>query len=109
MKTKNVEEQEAIRAAPTAGIAKVYGRTVEKIRDGWDGYKVAFMREIVRAKFNQHPELMEKLLATGDDVLVEGNDWGDRFWGKVKRENGLWMGENWLGKILMEVREEAKG
>ena len=61
------------------------------------------MKEIVRAKFEQHPELTEKLLATGDTYLEEGNTWGDRIWGTV---NG--QGANNLGRILMEVREELK-
>lgn len=44
-----------------------------------------------------------KLLATRDRMLIEGNDWGDTFWGMVDGE-----GENNLGKILMRVREEIK-
>lgn len=36
-------------------------------------------------------------------MLIEGNDWGDTFWGMVDGE-----GENNLGKILMRVREEIK-
>lgn len=42
-------------------------------------------------------------MATRDRMLIEGNDWGDTFWGMVDGE-----GENNLGKILMRVREEIK-
>ncbi|WP_242837734.1 NADAR domain-containing protein [Ruminococcus albus] len=47
--------------------------------------------------------LQKKLLATGGEELVEGNDWNDRIWGKV---NG--QGENRLGIIFMKVREELR-
>ncbi len=71
------------------------------IRADWDAVKVAFMRDIVFAKFIQNPELAEKLLATGNAEIFEGNYWHDTFWG-VDNETGA--GENNLGKILMEVR-----
>ena len=41
------------------------------------------------------------LLATGDAKIVEGNTWGDVFWGVC---NGV--GENHLGEILMKVRQD---
>lgn len=81
-------------------VAKRAGRKIE-LRSDWESVKIDVMREIVRIKFRTHPKLAEKLLATGDEELVEGNTWGDRFWGQVDG-----VGENWLGKILMEVREE---
>ena len=46
---------------------------------------------------------LEKLLATGDEHLEEGNTWGDTTWGTV---NGI--GENRLGRILMKVRKELQ-
>jgi hypothetical protein len=62
------------------------------------------MKELVRAKFTQHWDLKQKLLETGDEELIEGNTWGDTFWGVF---NGT--GKNILGQILMEVRNELKG
>ena len=44
-----------------------------------------------------------RLVETGTEELVEGNDWGDTYWGVCKG-----TGKNMLGKILMEVREELK-
>lgn len=73
------------------------------MRPDWEEVKYDVMYEIVKAKFIQNPDLKEKLLSTGDEYLVEGNHWGDRTWGQV---NGV--GKNWLGKILMKVREELK-
>ena len=60
------------------------------------------MRDVLRLKFADEV-MAAKLLATGDAELVEGNTWGDRFWG-VSGGNGL----NWLGRLLMEVRSDLK-
>ena len=80
--------------------AKRLGRQV-KLRPDWEDVKVDLMLQIVRAKFKQNEDLAERLLETGDKHLIEGNNWGDTFWGKV---NG--HGENLLGQILMKVRKE---
>lgn len=80
--------------------AKRLGRHVQ-LRTDWDSIKYRKMYEIVKAKFEQNDELREKLIATGDAHLEEGNTWGDRIWGTV---NGI--GENHLGITLMKVREE---
>ena len=83
--------------------SKRLGRRV-KLRSDWEQVKDDVMLDVVRAKFNQHPDLAQKLLATGDEELVEGNDWGDTYWGVC---NG--RGKNMLGKILMRVRAELRG
>ena len=85
------------------GQAKRLGRCVE-LRDDWEEVKFDIMQEIVDSKFDQNPELAEKLLQTGIEYLEEGNNWGDRIWGTV---NG--KGENNLGKILMNTRDRLKG
>ena len=82
--------------------AKRKGRHVQ-LRHGWDIIKFDIMYEIVKDKFSQNKDLKQKLIATGDEYLEEGNTWGDRIWGTV---NG--KGQNNLGKILMRVREEIK-
>lgn len=84
--------------------AKRMGRKIE-IRLDWAAVRVAFMRDILFAKFFQNPALAERLLATGNCKLVEGNYWHDTFWG-VDSETG--EGQNNLGKLLMEIREELK-
>ena len=86
----------------TPSMAKRYGRRVE-IRPDWDEVKYGVMREIVYLKFWQWPDLREKLLATGEAELIEGNTWNDTYWGVC---NGV--GENNLGKILMDVRREFR-
>ena len=86
------------------GKAKRMGRKI-KIRSDWEEVKNNFMRDVVFAKFFQNPELAALLLATGDSKLIEGNYWHDIFWG-VDSETD--EGQNNLGKILMEIREELK-
>lgn len=100
-KTLDSKEREAFQYAKTAGDAKKLGRNVT-FRSDWDEIKLGVMEDLVRQKFQQ-PYLAEKLLATGDQELVEGNWWGDRFWGVCKGE-----GENHLGRILMKIRGELQ-
>ena len=73
------------------------------VREDWDDVKLEVMKEIVRAKFTQNPNIAERLLATGDALIVEENNWHDTFWG-IDSKTG--EGCNHLGKILMMVRNE---
>lgn len=84
--------------APSA--VKRYGRKVI-LRPDWEEVKVPIMRTLVCQKFEKHPDLMHALCSTHPEHLEEGNTWGDTFWGTC---NG--KGQNQLGKILMEIREE---
>lgn len=72
-------------------------------RTNWDAEKVGVMRDILRAKAQQHEYVRRKLLETGDRELVE-DSWRDTFWGTGP--NGV--GKNMLGKLWMEVREEIR-
>ena len=82
--------------------AKSLGNKIN-LRCDWEEVKKGYMKNIVTAKFEQHPGLAKKLLATGDVMLIEGNTWGDTTWGVCNGE-----GKNWLGKILMELRDKLK-
>lgn len=79
--------------------AKKLGKEVE-LRADWEQVKIKLMTEIVLEKFLQNYELAVKLLATEDAILVEGNTWGDRYWGVC-----CGIGKNNLGIILMSVRQ----
>lgn len=85
----------------TPGRAKREGRK-HPMRDDWEDVRQNVMKEINEMKF-AIPKLREMLLATGDAHLEEGNNWGDQFWGTVDG-----VGENHLGKILMEIRDEIR-
>ncbi len=84
-------------------IAKRLGKRV-RIRPDWDLIRLATMYNLNYQKY-QDEEMRKKLLATGDQVIQEGNRWHDTYWG-VDLETG--EGENHLGKILMQIREELK-
>lgn len=84
----------------TAGQSKRLGRKV-KMRWNWESVKLSIMEDLVCQKFNI-PELKAKLLATGTQKLVEGNYWGDTFWGQCPFGTGF----NHLGIIIMKVRDE---
>jgi ribA/ribD-fused uncharacterized protein len=76
----------------------------EVLIDEWKIVKLGVMRVAVWNKFLQNPELRKRLLDTGDEELVEGNNWGDRFWGVDPP--GSDNGKNHLGKIIMGVRHD---
>ena len=96
-KAVNPDDAEKILSAATPGEAKRLGRRV-RMRDDWDSVKNEVMYGLLMEKFRQ-PELMERLLNTHDAELVEGNTWGDTYWGVC---NG--QGKNVLGRLLEQVR-----
>ena len=102
MKTLDENQRMNILEANSPSEAKKLGRCVT-MRVDWDDIKLEIMEELVREKFESKPKLAEKLLATEDIEIVEGNTWGDKFWGVCNGE-----GENHLGKILMKIRDEIK-
>ena len=81
----------------SGGRAKRLGRV--ELRSDWEEVKIEVMREVLRCKFSQNPDLKAKLIATGDAELIEGNNWNDRFWGVCRG-----VGQNHLGRLLMELR-----
>ena len=94
----------AIINAPSAHEAfKVAERNKAHRRPDWDDVKVDVMRRILRAKVEQHEYVRRKLLATGDRILVE-DSWRDNFWGWGPNRDG----QNLLGKLWMEVRDELR-
>lgn len=105
-KTFDAAERRSIRDAPTPGDAKRLGRSV-CLRPDWEEVKHDIMLQLVRSKFSQAP-LRDKLLATGNTELVEGNTWHDKFWGRCICQRCKRRGANHLGSILMQVRDELK-
>lgn len=82
----------------SAKEAKRLGRQMT-LRKDWDDIKVSEMRRVIDAKFS-NLELAMMLAAVGGEI-VEDNHWHDTFWGRC---DGI--GENWLGRILMDKRAE---
>lgn len=98
-KATNKEDKKKVMDAPTCHLSKKIGRSI-KVRKDWDNIKDQVMLKILRAKFSD-PELRERLIETDGEELVEGNNWGDTYWGVCKGK-----GKNKLGKLLMQVRDE---
>ncbi len=98
-KTLDGEEREGICRARTPGRAKREGRKV-KIRGDWGSMKVKVMENLLRQKFATG-ELRSLLMQTAGRTLIEGNNWGDTFWGICKGR-----GRNVLGCLLMKIRDE---
>jgi ribA/ribD-fused uncharacterized protein len=91
--------------AKSAGEVKRFGRSVP-IRKNFDDIRVSVMTEITAAKYSAaNPELVEKLLSTGNAYIEETNSWGDTFWGVSMEGVGL----NNLGKIIMARRDILNG
>lgn len=100
-KTLDEEFRQLIQKTPSPGAAKRLGRIV-MLDPTFEARKLDVMRELLRLKFDPraHPALYRSLMATKGQELIEGNTWGDTFWGQW---NG--QGENHLGKLLMELRD----
>jgi N-glycosidase YbiA len=103
-KFAGTEHAEAIRKTRSPMIAARMGRDRKKpLRRDWEAVKDDIMRDAVRAKFTEHPELLSLLLATGDAQLVEHTA-NDSYWGDA----GDGSGKNMLGRILMELRDQLR-
>lgn len=105
MKSLDPEQRVQVSIHPCKGL-KSFGKTLT-LRGDWDSIKLDVMLYGLRYKFSlNNPTLRQKLIATGDRYIQEGNWWGDKFWGVCLKTG---EGENNLGKLLMQVREEVKG
>ena len=82
--------------------AKKLGRQIKTDIKEWDAVKDYIMLAIIQAKFLQCEEFRNTLMSTGDAVLIEGNDHGDKYWGVC---NISAEGLNKLGTVLMLVRD----
>lgn len=119
LKTLDVQMRRDISRLKTPGDAKAAGRSKRLVplngdnerarllvfRNDWESIKLRCMWNIVVQKFSQHNDLREKLLNTGDALLIEGTSpsmgWVDTTWG-VNLDTG--KGLNRLGRILMLTR-----
>jgi ribA/ribD-fused uncharacterized protein len=98
-KTLSEGERMMIRACSTPGKAKRMGQRIT-IRPDWLKRRNGVMLALVGKKFHPGSQLWDKLVATGIEELVEGNNWGDTYWGIC---NGV--GQNVLGRQLMYLRD----
>lgn len=108
-KSYDPEERAFVMRSKSAGVAKRRGKMLT-LREDWEAVKDTVMLSGLRNKFYLDADLRAKLIATGDEVLVEVNTWGDRYWGVEKNifDDGteIMLGQNMLGILLMQVRAE---
>ena len=104
-KFAGTEHEELVRLAKSPMVAARMGRSRQRpLRPDWEAVKEDLMREALRAKFTQHPNLRALLLSTGESEIVEHTT-NDRYWG----DGGDGTGRNRLGQLLTELRAELRG
>lgn len=100
-KTLDLSHRIIIRDCGRPGVAKKLGKHIV-LRDDWNEIKLSVMGQLLWQKFHIDP-LRQLLIDTDPFELIEGNHWGDVYWGICRG-----IGENNLGKLLMEIRKELK-
>lgn len=106
-KCTSTADFEKILNCETPYQAKKLGLLVA-IQDNWDSKRVDIMRQILKEKFCKNPHLKELLVNTGQRKIVEGNYFHDNYWGQCMcEEHRNIQGENMLGKLLMEIRNDC--
>jgi ribA/ribD-fused uncharacterized protein len=108
-----VSLRELAQKAGGPGQVKRLGRKYSAyLRDDWDDVKLHVMRGLIAEKFSaNNPELVAELLKTGEADLIEGNSWGDTYWGVVtggRKKALIGQGQNNLGKLLMARRRQLQ-
>lgn len=107
-------ERKILKTASPKSV-KAYGKKVKDFKeDVWNEKKDQIMKIGLRAKFTQHPEILKKLMETGDKPIAEADPRG-KYWGigtssetSKAKDPSKWPGKNKLGNILMDLRSELK-
>lgn len=109
-KTENQFSQFEISNLASAGQAKKYWKEHPLIDPTplWETAQLQCMESFIHQKFwfNNEIMLVRLLIETGDAEIIEGNTWGDTFWGQEKKRGKFWIGKNHLGNILMKQRKK---
>jgi ribA/ribD-fused uncharacterized protein len=107
-KTTNKKLREEIAQLPSPSEAKKYWDThpLKSKTPNWKNLKISIMATLIKEKFSISNEIMlvRLLVETAEKRIIEGNNWGDDFWGKVKKDGQKWRGKNHLGSILTSRR-----
>lgn len=103
------EWQREILDAPHAMVAKMKAKKEgrrARSRPDWPQVQVEVMRWVLRVKLAQNMLRFGGLLKWSKGRPIVEKSARDRFWGAVEEKDGVLRGENWLGRLLMELREE---
>ncbi len=104
MKFTDEASQQEVRQCSDPAKARKLGRSrFKKIRKDWKAVKSVVMTRAIYTKCRAYPAIAEKLLATGEEKLVENSQY-DYYWGCGRDRRG----ENRYGQILMNVRDRLR-
>jgi len=101
--SKNPDYKDLVLSVSSPAEAKHIGKHLSLI-SGWEDMKLDIMTSLVLAKFEQNEDLGGSLMEI-KGIIEEGNHWHDTFWGVCHCDSCCDTGENWLGRILMDVRD----
>ena len=102
-KFANTSHEEELRLAKSAMEVAQMGRDRSRpLRKDWETIKDQIMIEAIKAKINQHKDVFEILMSTGNSTLIEHTK-NDSYWADAGDGTGL----NKLGKIFMDIRNES--
>ncbi len=107
-KTLDSEQRWRIQECATPVEAKHLGSKVT-LQPLWETIKLSTMEFLLMNKFSsRNPDLLKRLLATGDRKLIHETHWKDTYWGtcdsSASSPLAAGVGNNWLGRLLMQVR-----
>jgi len=100
IKTKSIKIKYQLSQVDDVSEAYCIGRNLIPFY-GWKRKRLSSMRDIVKLKFDTYPNAKEKLMLTYPKKIVARNNWGDTYWGIYNNK-----GNNFLGKILMNIRRK---
>jgi len=94
---------------PMAAKMRAKALRSERVVTACSPQDVEHMRLVLLAKHRQHGEIRELLVQTRGLEIIEDctNRPQGSFWGAVRQDDGCWVGENWLGKLWMELRDRS--
>lgn len=112
---KDKEMLEKIMESKSIRQAKLFGKKIRNFnQEEWDKHKLNMSYVANLCKFQQDEVLKFKLLETENSILVNADAYDD-VWGIGKKITELdiknphsWKGENYLGFILMKIREDFR-
>lgn len=109
LRHKNTDVKDVIRSQTSPMAAKLVAKRYDPDVEPLSSNDVDNMEMVLRLKLEQHPELIQLLIDTGDELIVEDCTKRQRgsglFWGAALKD-GKWEGTNTLGKLWMRLRDE---
>lgn len=104
MKYADIEYQETIRKSESPAKANELGhdRKQKRVKD-WKENRMLMMIRAVYTKCKTYPYIAERLIETGNDMLMENSQY-DYFWGCGRDR----LGSNTYGKVLINIRKKLQ-